>query len=101
LSMTPQERRSPELLDMNRKRRIARGSGTSVNAVNELLKQFEGMRRMMGQLKQGGLLSRLAGKIIPGMGGKMPDMDELMTGSGQGISGVRTATHTIDNDARR
>jgi signal recognition particle subunit SRP54 len=100
LSMTPQERKRPELIDMSRKRRIARGSGTSVAAVNELLKQFEGMRRMMGQLKQGGLLSRLAGKIIPGMGAKMPAMDELMAGGG-GISRAATATRTLDNDARR
>ena len=101
LSMTPQERKRPELIDMSRKRRIARGSGTSVAAVNELLKQFDGMRRMMGQLKQGGLLSRLAGKIIPGMGAKMPDMDELMAGPGGGIGRAATATRTIDNDARR
>jgi len=78
LSMTPDERRRPENIDMSRKRRIARGSGTSVGAVNELLKQFEGMRRMMAQMKKGGLLSRLAGKLVPGLGGGLPDMGSLL-----------------------
>jgi signal recognition particle subunit SRP54 len=78
LSMTPNERRRPEDLDMSRKRRIARGSGTSVNAVNELLKQFEGMRRMMAQMKKGGLLSRLAGKLVPGLGGGLPDLGAML-----------------------
>jgi signal recognition particle subunit SRP54 len=87
LSMTPKERQRPELLDMSRKRRIARGSGTTVAAVNELLKQFDGMRRMMGQLKQGGLLSRLAGKLIPGMGKGLPDMSDMM-GSMPGMPGA-------------
>ncbi|HEX5008988.1 MAG TPA: signal recognition particle protein [Planctomycetota bacterium] len=79
LSMTPQERRRPELLDMSRKRRIARGSGTSVPVVNELLKQFDGMRKMMNQVKQGGLLSRLAGKFMPGLGlgGGMPSAEDM------------------------
>jgi signal recognition particle subunit SRP54 len=46
-SMTLQERQKPELLDMSRKKRIAAGSGTSVTEINNLLKQFEGMRKMM------------------------------------------------------
>jgi signal recognition particle subunit SRP54 len=82
LSMTATERRRPELIDMSRRRRIARGSGTTVNTVSELLKQFEGMRRMMAQMKKGGLLSRLAGRLVPGMGGGLPDMSALMPGGG-------------------
>jgi signal recognition particle subunit SRP54 len=45
-SMTPQERRLPHLLNGSRKRRIARGSGTAVEDVNRLLKQYKGMRKM-------------------------------------------------------
>jgi signal recognition particle subunit SRP54 len=46
-SMTPQERESPMIIDASRKRRIAMGSGTSVQQVNNLLKQFDGMRKFM------------------------------------------------------
>jgi signal recognition particle subunit SRP54 len=46
-SMTPRERRSPQVIDGSRRRRIARGSGTSVQEVNLLLKQFDQMKRMM------------------------------------------------------
>lgn len=48
-SMTPRERRHPELLQASRKRRIAAGSGTSVQQVNQLLRQFEQIRKMMKQ----------------------------------------------------
>jgi signal recognition particle subunit SRP54 len=46
-SMTPQERRNPQLIDGSRRRRIARGSGTSVQEVNLLLRQFDSMKKMM------------------------------------------------------
>ncbi len=49
-SMTPQERRHPEILNASRRRRIAAGSGTSVQDVNELLRQFREMRRLMKQM---------------------------------------------------
>jgi signal recognition particle subunit SRP54 len=51
-SMTPEERRRPEIIDGSRRRRIARGSGTSVQEVNRLLKQFEQTRKMFRQLGQ-------------------------------------------------
>jgi signal recognition particle subunit SRP54 len=55
LSMTPEERRRPRILNASRKRRIARGSGTTVQQVNALLSQFRRMQRMMKQLgKQAG-----------------------------------------------
>ncbi len=106
LSMTPWERRRPESIDMSRKRRIARGSGTSVGAVNELLKQFEGMRRMMGQLKQGGLMSRLAGKLLPGMSKGMPDMSEMSAmmpgvGASGGADALRATLRPGERDDRR
>ncbi|MFY7829384.1 MAG: signal recognition particle protein [Flectobacillus sp.] len=51
-SMTPKERQKPELLDMSRKKRIAAGSGTSVQQINNLLKQFEEMRKMMRMMNR-------------------------------------------------
>ncbi len=53
LSMTPEERRRPELIKGSRRLRIARGSGTSVQQVNQLVKQFGQMRKMMRQLGRG------------------------------------------------
>ena len=51
-SMTPGERNKPNIIDGSRRKRIARGSGTSVQEVNQLLKQFDGMRKMMRQMKK-------------------------------------------------
>ena len=53
LSMTPYERRHPEILKASRKQRIAKGSGRSVEEVNRLLKQFEDMKKMMKMMKNG------------------------------------------------
>jgi signal recognition particle subunit SRP54 len=64
LSMTPEERRRPELIKGSRRLRIARGSGTTVQAVNQLVKQFSQMQKMMKQMTKG----------------KMPDMAALMRG---------------------
>ena len=62
LSMTPYERRHPELIKGSRRLRIAKGSGTTVQQVNQLVKQFEQMRKMMRGIQQG----------------KMPDLGQLM-----------------------
>jgi signal recognition particle subunit SRP54 len=59
-SMTPAERRQPKLLDGSRKKRIARGSGTSVQEINRLLKQYRTMQRLMKSVR-GGWLKRAAG----------------------------------------
>lgn len=53
LSMTPKERHNPDILKASRKRRIAKGCGRSVEEVNKLLKQFEQMKVMMKQMKNG------------------------------------------------
>lgn len=67
-SMTPKERRKPDIINGSRKRRIAMGSGTDIQAVNRLLKQFTQMQKMMKKVsKQGGLL-----KLMRGMQGKLP-----------------------------
>jgi signal recognition particle subunit SRP54 len=63
-SMTKEERRNPKLIDGSRRKRIAAGSGTSVQAVNQLVKQFGQMQKMMRALQQG----------------KMPSMEQLMKG---------------------
>lgn len=65
LSMTPFERSKPDLLKASRKRRIAAGAGVQVQEVNRLLNQFEQMRDMMKQMRNGGLA-----KMMKQMGGK-------------------------------
>jgi signal recognition particle subunit SRP54 len=69
-SMTPQERRFPAVIKGSRRRRIAGGSGTQVQDVNRLLKQFAQMQKMMKRMKKGGGLGRmmqgLKGGIPPG-----------------------------------
>ncbi|MFM9042823.1 MAG: signal recognition particle protein [bacterium] len=64
LSMTPWERANPERIDGSRRKRIAAGSGTSVQAVNRLLKQFAQMRKLMKQMASGKL--SLPGGSMPG-----------------------------------
>ena len=66
-SMTPLERRKPELIKAARKRRIATGSGVQVQEVNRLLNQFEQMQKMMKQMSKGGLA-----KMMRGMKGRFP-----------------------------
>jgi signal recognition particle subunit SRP54 len=67
-SMTPQERRRPEIIRSSRKRRISAGSGTQVQEVNRLLKQFGQMQKMMKQMsRKGGI-----GKIMRGIKGGLP-----------------------------
>ncbi len=61
LSMTPDERRRPDVLDPSRRRRIARGSGSSLDEVNRLLKSYKQMRQMMKQMGSGG---GLMGKMM-------------------------------------
>ncbi|SFR36796.1 signal recognition particle subunit FFH/SRP54 (srp54) [Pseudidiomarina maritima] len=69
-SMTPKEREYPDLIKGSRKRRIAAGSGTQVQDVNKLLKQFMQMQKMMKKMKGGGMAKMM--RSLGGMGGKMP-----------------------------
>jgi len=69
-SMTPQERRHPAVIKGSRKRRIANGSGTQVQDVNRLLKQFTQMQKMMKRMKKKGGLGRMMQGM--GRGGGMP-----------------------------
>jgi signal recognition particle subunit SRP54 len=61
-SMTPQERRHPELIKASRRRRIALGSGTSTAEVNRLLKQFAEMQKLM-KMFAGGKMPRMGGGL--------------------------------------
>jgi signal recognition particle subunit SRP54 len=70
LSMTPKERRNPQIIDGSRRRRISKGSGTSVEEINRLLKQFLEMKKMMGKLSKMGLGGMLGGKGLGALGGK-------------------------------
>ena len=71
-SMTRGERKKPDLIKASRKVRIANGSGTSVQDVNKLLKQYQEMTRMMKKMKKMGkkglMRSGLPGMMPPGMG---------------------------------
>jgi len=74
-SMTPKERRLPDLLKASRKRRIAAGSGTSVQEINRLLKQFDEMSAMMkrmSKLGQKGMMRGGLGALMSGLGGRRP-----------------------------
>jgi signal recognition particle subunit SRP54 len=62
--MTPAERANPQIINGSRRRRIARGPGTNVQAVSQLVKQFAQMQKMMRQLAKG----------------KMPDLQQLAGG---------------------
>jgi signal recognition particle subunit SRP54 len=62
LSMTARERRNPKIINGQRRKRIAAGSGTSIQQVNRLIKQFAEMRKMMKRMKRG----------------KMPDIGQML-----------------------
>jgi len=67
LSMTPDERSSPELLNMSRKRRIATGAGKNIHEINMFIKQFDQMRKMMHQMSKGKGMDKMMGGM-PGGG---------------------------------
>jgi len=67
-SMTPRERRRPDIIDNSRKRRIAAGAGVPLPEVNRLLKQFDHMQKTMKKMFKGGMLKNM----MRGMGGRMP-----------------------------
>ncbi|MEM7198695.1 MAG: signal recognition particle protein [Planctomycetota bacterium] len=74
LSMTPVERRNPDVIDMERRRRIARGSGNEVQAVHDILKQFKMMQSLMKKMGKGG--------------GGMPDLESLGLPDMPGMPGM-------------
>jgi signal recognition particle subunit SRP54 len=70
-SMTPEERRNDRIINGSRRKRIAKGSGTTVEEVNRLMKQFTEMRKVLAMMSQGGM---------PGMKG-MPKLPQMPKGS--------------------
>jgi signal recognition particle subunit SRP54 len=107
-SMTEQERVNPSVFNDGRVRRVAKGSGTRPQDVNDLIKRFKGMRQMMGMMGKG--LGGMLGKI-PGMGGlgqlnQMRKMAQSMMGGGGmpamgdmfGGAGALAAPKKVDRD---
>jgi signal recognition particle subunit SRP54 len=91
-SMTPKERAKPELINAKRKIRIAKGSGTTVQEVNKLLKMHSEMSTMMKKLKKMGGLNKLAAMFgkggIEGALGGMGAMPGLPGGGAGGMPGL-------------
>jgi len=87
-SMTPRERIQPDLLDMSRRRRVARGSGQDVGAVNELLKRFKGMKLMMRQMHKLGLASKFGGKEKRAALASLSKSGELADAGSGGMAGL-------------
>jgi signal recognition particle subunit SRP54 len=83
-SMTRAERNNHKLLDASRKTRVAGGSGTTIGEVNQLLRQYEQMRKMMAQMNKGGLLGGLGKKMMGGLAGGLGGM----LGGGGGLPGM-------------
>jgi signal recognition particle subunit SRP54 len=83
-SMTPKERSKPELLNAKRKIRVAKGSGTTVQEVNKLLKMHQEMATAMKRIRKMGGLGKLGALFGGGLGGAMPSGPALPPG---GLSG--------------
>lgn len=83
-SMTKQERNDHKVIDASRKTRIANGSGSTIAEVNQLLRQYEQMRKMMAQMNKGGLFGGLGKKMMGGLAGGLGNM----LGGDGGIGGL-------------
>jgi signal recognition particle subunit SRP54 len=94
-SMTRQERVNYKVIDASRKTRIAGGSGSTISEVNQLLRQYEQMRKMMQQMNRGGLFSKLAGRAMGGLGN---GLGGLLGGGSGGMFGGAPAAGDFDND---
>ena len=95
-SMTKHERNDHRVLDASRKTRIARGSGSTIAEVNQLLRQYEQMRKMMAQMNRGGLLGGLGKKMMGGLAGGLGGM--LGGGGMPGLGGMLGSGSAIDGD---
>jgi signal recognition particle subunit SRP54 len=72
LSMTPQERRLPHVINGSRRQRIAKGSGATIDEVNRLLSARKQMEKMMGKMRKGGDLAALMPQAAGAEGGAKP-----------------------------
>lgn len=84
-SMTRAERNDHRLLDASRKTRVAKGSGSTIGEINQLLRQYEQMRKMMAQMNRGGLLGGLGRKMMGGLAGGLGGM---LGGGTNGMGGL-------------
>src|SRR5688572_14144327 len=108
-SMTKHERNDHRVLDASRKTRIARGSGSTIAEVNQLIRQYEQMRKMMAQMNRGGLLGGLGKKMMGGLagglggmlgGGGMPGLGGML-GSGSAIDGGDDSSAGTSKSAKK
>lgn len=86
-SMTREERNNFKVFDASRKTRVAGGSGTTIAEVNQLLRQYEQMRKMMAQMNKGGLLGGLGRRMMGGLGGMMGGGMPALGGMGGMLAG--------------
>ena len=87
MSMTPQERENPDLLNPSRRRRIAAGSGNSVVEVNRMIKQFKEAQKMMQQMTNGNF--------------NMPGMDQMFGGGIKGKLGKMAMNRMIKKNKKK
>jgi signal recognition particle subunit SRP54 len=109
-SMTKLERNDHRVLDASRKTRVARGSGSTIAEVNQLLRQYEQMRKMMAQMNRGGLFGGLGKKMMGGLagglggmlgGGGMPGLGGMLgSGSGPGDEQNGSAARSVKKKKR-
>lgn len=95
-SMTKAERNDHRVLDASRKTRVARGSGSTIAEVNQLLRQYEQMRKMMAQMNRGGLLGGLGKKMMGGLAGGLGGM--LGGGGMPGLGGMLGSGNDYGDD---
>jgi len=95
-SMTRSERNDHRIIDASRKTRIAGGSGTTIGEVNQLLRQYEQMRKMMAQMNKGGLLAGLGKRMMGGLAGGLGGM---LGGGTPGMGGMPGLPSGGDEDS--
>src|SRR3954452_14753615 len=93
-SMTRLERNNHKVLDASRKTRIANGSGSTIAEVNQLLRQYEQMKKMMAQMNRGGMFGGLGRKMAGGLAGGLGGL----LGGGGGLTGM-LGNGGMDDDA--
>jgi len=99
-SMTLEERQNPKIMNPSRKQRIARGSGTSITEVNQLLKNFGQMQKMMKKMVGGKMPAMPQGGVLPGMEGLPGGMPSMSPMPGKAKAG-RSAAEAAKIKAKR
>ncbi len=97
-SMTRLERANYKVIDASRKTRIASGSGSTISEVNQLLRQYEQMRKMMAQMTRGGLLGGIGRKMMGGLAG---GLGGLLGGGDMGLADDNDSNGASSNRIKR